>query len=95
MSSSLNPEIEKAISPLIQSLANQSVTVAESNVSNSFGNFSVSFHGNGREFQITRDRGQLIVHGPEQTELEQAGLYRAFPGFKELEPLLIQWLKSQ
>ena len=95
MSNSLNPEIEKAIGPLIQSLANQSVTVVESNVSDSFGNFSVSFRGNGREFQVTRDRGQLIVYGPEQTELEQAGLYRAFPGLQELERPLIQWLKSQ
>ena len=95
MSSSLNPEIEKAIGPLIRSLENQSATVIELHVSNSFGNFAVSFRGNGREFQIIRDRGQLIVAGPEQAELEQAGLCRAFPGFQELEPPLIQWLKSQ
>ena len=95
MSDSLNPEIEKAIGPLIRVLANYSVTVVESHVSNSFGNFAVSFRGNEKEFQIIRDRGQLIVDGPEQSELEQAGLYRAFPGSQELEQPLIQWLKAQ
>ena len=93
MNNSLNPEIEKSIGPLIQSLAAQSIVTIDSHVSNSFGNFVVHFRGAGRDFQILRDRGQLIVGGIEQQELEQFGLFRAFPGFRELEPPLMQWLQ--
>ena len=45
MNNSLNPEIEVAIGPLIQSLAAQAIAVIESHVSNSFGNFVVHFRG--------------------------------------------------
>ena len=93
MNNSLDPEIELAIGPLVQSLAAQAVAVVESHVSNSFGNFVVHFRGTGRDFQIIRDRGQLIVGGIEQQELEQAGLFRTFPGFRELETPLMQWLQ--
>lgn len=89
----VNREIERAIGPLIKSLAAQSITAIESHVSESFGNFVVHFRGAGRDFQIIRDRGQLIVDGIEQQELEQAGLFRTFPGFRELETPLMQWLK--
>ena len=95
MQNSLNPEIENAIGPLIQSLAAQSISAINSHVSNSFGNFVVLFRGAGKEFRIIRDRGQLFVNGAEQQDLEQAGLFRAFSGFQELEMPLMRWLKSQ
>ena len=95
MNTSLSLEIEKAIGPLIQALAAQSIIAVGSQASDSFGNFVVSFRGASKDFQIIRDRGQLIVGGHEQQELEQAGLFRAFPGFRELETPLMQWVKSQ
>ncbi len=88
----MNSEIQQALGPLIQSLAALSIVPISSQASNAFGNFVVYFRGPGKEFQITRDRGQLIIQGPSQQELELAGLWRTFPGFRELEPPLIQWL---
>ena len=95
MKSSLNPEIEQALGPLVSSLAKLSYTPSKSSVSSAFGNFAVSFRGPGQEFQIARDRGQFIVSGPSQQELEQAGLWRAFHGVSELAQPLLQWVASE
>jgi hypothetical protein len=93
MNTSISAEIDEALGPLIKSLAALSVVPVSSETSSSFGNFVVSFRGCGKEFQIARDRGQFIVHGPAQQELELADLWRTFPGFRELAPPLIQWLR--
>ena len=95
MSSSLNPEIEQALGSLVGSLANLSYTLTESTVSRDFGNFAVTFRGPSREFQIARDRGQFIVSGPSQQELERAGLWRAFHGTAELAQPLLEWAASE
>ena len=92
MSNSLPSEVEQALGPLVRSLATINVMPVSWLISESFGNLAVTFRGNGKEFQITRDRGQFMVWGPGQKTLEQAGLSRAFPGFRELEHPLLQWL---
>jgi len=88
------PEVEQALGPLVRSLAAINVSPVSWVVSESFGNLAVTFRGQGKEFQVTRDRGQFMVWGPESSVLERAGLSRTFPGFRELEPPLLQWLAS-
>jgi hypothetical protein len=59
-----------------------------------FDNFAVVFEGRGKAFTVVRDRGQFQVSGPSQPVLEQAGLWRTFPGVRELESALVAWLSS-
>jgi hypothetical protein len=58
----------------------------------SFGNFAVTYEGPRGIVQIARDRGQFIVSGPSQKELEKFGLWRTFAGARALEQPLKQWL---
>ena len=58
----------------------------------SFANFAVTYAGPRGTIQIARDRGQFIVSGPSKTELEKAGLWRAFVGARALEEPLKLWL---
>ena len=88
----LPAEIQHALGPFAPTLAAAHLLPSGWEYSDSFGNFLVAFRGSGREFTLTRDRGQFIVGGPERTSLEEAGLWRAFDTAQELIPYLARWL---
>jgi len=94
MSTSLTPAASQALGPLVAQLASLGAVPVACEVSTSFGNLAVSFSLAGRQFVIVRDRGQYLVNGPSQSELEVAGLWRTFPGVRELAPPLLAWLTA-
>jgi hypothetical protein len=94
MSSSLPASVAQALSPLSSQLASIGAEPVACETSASFDNFAVSFAFSGRAFIVVRDRGQYLVSGPGQSELEAAGLLRTFPGVRELAPPLIAWLTA-
>ena len=81
--------------PLLGQLAQFGAEPTKYEDSRSFGNFSVSFTKLSQEFLVVRDRGQFIVSGPSQQELEAAGLWRAFVGLNELSGPLLAWLSAE
>jgi hypothetical protein len=86
--------IAQALGLLVAQVAQLGLAPVKCEVSSSFGNFAVSFSGAGKDFMLARDRGQFIVSGPTQAQLEAAGLWRAFVGVKDLAPPLLAWLAS-
>ncbi len=95
MSVELPSPITQALSPLLSRLAECGVVPTRYESSASFGNFAVSFTSGSRDLMIARDRGQFIVSGPSQQELESAGLWQAFVGVRELSAPLLAWLASE
>ena len=93
----LPSEISEPLRALLPALADLGYLPISAEYSeNSFGNFIVRFQRpDTASFQLTRDRGQFIIYGIPQDELESAGLWRAFDVINELQPLLIRLLGSQ
>ena len=86
--------VAQALAPLLAQLAQLGVAPIKCESSPSFGNFAVLFSGAATDFVLARDRGQFIVSGPAQEQLEAAGLWRAFVGVRELAFPLLAWLAS-
>ena len=93
----LPKEIGEPLRALLPALADLDFFPVSANFSERFfGNFVVLFQKDGAvSFQLTRDRGQFLVDGMPKDRLEAAGLWRAFNGIRELQPLLIRLLESQ
>ncbi len=95
MSASLPTPIKLALRELPSALSELGVVPTSSRRPEAFENFEVTFQRRGQIFTVARDRGQFIVNGPTRGELERAGLWRAFPGVRELQPVLVAWLASK
>ena len=77
---SLPPQIMQTLGAVIPELASSSFIPVVFEESKSFGNFFVTFASNRRAITIALDRGQLLVSGPPDQELQASGLWRAFSG---------------
>ncbi len=95
MPENLPDPISRALEPILEPLAAASAVAVRCEQWESFDNFAVTFQARGIEFMIARDRGQFIVSGPPQAELEAVGLWRAFVGVRELAPPLKAWLAKR
>ena len=90
----LPSSISQALGSLVGALAAEGFVPSQVEQSSSFGNFVVAFARGSTSLSVVRDRGQLHVAGPEQAELEAAGLWRAFSDPQSIvEPMLV-WLRT-
>lgn len=89
----LPPTILQALRPAQAALSAAGYFPSSASESESFGDFSVTFSSPRGVVQVSRDRGQFLVSGPDRQELENAGLWRTFPGSHELAMQLKAWLR--
>ena len=91
----LPADVENALHPLSGELALAGARVVAVKQSASFGDFAVSFTSADRTFDLVRERGQFLIHGPDQRLLEIAGLWRTFGSVDELRTPLLSWVRRE
>ena len=92
MPSPLPLDIQRTLEPLAPVIAVAQLVPVAWERSEAFGNFAVTFRNSVREFMLTRDRGQFMVHASDRASLESSGLWRAFESLQEMEAHLVDWL---
>ncbi len=91
----LPPQVVRALGPIVPELRMSGFIPVVFEVSSSFGNFFVTFAGLRNSLTIAQDRGQLLVSGLPNHELQASGLWQAFSGPIKLHEQVKTWLAVQ
>jgi hypothetical protein len=91
---SLPHAIAEALAPLVAELGRHAMVPVHFTESTSFGNFHVTFATSDRALTAVRDRGQFMIVGLPEKELEESGLNRVFSGPRALTEGVRSWLRS-
>lgn len=88
----LPDQVEKEAGSLIAELCAARWIVFSSRYdSQSFGNWYVELCRAGLTFRIVKDRSKYMIDGPPKSELQPAGLWRAFDDFEEFRQAVAKW----
>ena len=94
LSVSLPPDIEHILRPLLTALDDIGYAPSYFLLSQSFGNFQITFTCAAHSFSVVRDRGQFMLSGAPQQELEAFDLFRVFSTPGQMVPSVISWLSA-
>jgi hypothetical protein len=89
---SLPPQIMQTLGAVVPELEGTGFIPVVFEESMSFGNFFVTFASNRRAITIAQDRGQLLVSGLPDQELQASGLWRAYSSPIKLHQQVRIWL---
>ena len=86
--------VSSTLEPVVAVLHRNGYKLVHVHVSQSFGNFFATFSKQGSALTVTRDRGQFLISGSSNSELEANGLWRAFSGPAPIAAALQKWFGS-